>query len=196
MVRGAAALLATVGLQGASMREVVQSTGAPRGSIYHHFPGGKADLVTQAVELVDRSVVEVIDGLRGRTPVEVVSGLAAMWRAALVRSELGSGCAVAAVTIAADGELPELTALTGEIFRRWQRSLAGAFEEGGLEPVAAAGLATTVLAAFEGALILTRAQRSIEPFDQVTAHLLPLMSGSPRPRRATRQTRGSSPSPR
>lgn len=171
MVRGAATLLASVGLQGASMREVVHVTGAPRGSIYHHFPGGKADLVTSAVELVGRSVVDVLDGLRGRGPVEVVSGLAEMWRAALVRSGLASGCAVAAVTIAADGELPELTALTGRIFHRWQRSLAAAFEAGGVEATAAAALATTVLAAFEGALILTRAQRSIEPFDQVTANL-------------------------
>src|SRR5215213_5741162 len=80
MVRGAAALLATVGLQGASMREVVQATGAPRGSLYHHFPGGKADLVARAVEFVGQSVVDVLDGLRGGSPAEVVAGLAAMWR--------------------------------------------------------------------------------------------------------------------
>ncbi len=171
MVRGAAALLATVGLQGASMRGVVDATGAPRGSIYHHFPGGKAELVTRAVELVGDTVVGVIEGLRGGSPVEVVSGLAGMWRTALLGSDLGSGCAVAAVTIAADGELPALTALTGEIFLRWQGSLASAFEEGGLGPPAAGALAATVVAAFEGALILARAQRDIEPFDRVTAGL-------------------------
>jgi TetR/AcrR family transcriptional regulator, lmrAB and yxaGH operons repressor len=171
MVRGTAALLATVGLQGASIREVVRATGAPRGSIYHHFPGGKADLVTRAIELVGQSVVELIEGLGGRPAVDVVSGFAGMWRTTLVRSDLGSGCAVAAVTVAADGELPEITTLTGEIFLRWQRALAAALDEGGLDAPAAAGLATTVLAAVEGALILARAQRSIEPFDRVVANL-------------------------
>lgn len=169
MVRGAAALLATVGLQGASMRGVVQATGAPRGSLYHHFPGGKADLVARAVELVGQSVVDVLDSLRGRSPTEVVSGLATMWRSRLLQTDLSSGCAVAAVAVAADGELPELTPLAGRIFRRWQGALAAAFEEGGLDPAGAADLATTVLAAFEGALVLTRAQRSIEPFDRVAA---------------------------
>jgi hypothetical protein len=94
-----------------------------------------------------------------------------MWRSRLLQTGLSSGCAAAAVTVAADGELPELTPLVGRIFQRWQRALATAFEDGGLDPADAAGLATTVLAAFEGALILTRAQRSIEPFDQVAASM-------------------------
>lgn len=171
MIRGAAALLAGVGLDGTSFREVVRTTGAPRGSIYHHFPGGKAELVTQAVELVGRTVGDVIDSLRGRPPREVVAGFAGMWRAALVRADLGSGCAVTAVTVAADAEFPELIELTGTIFGRWEASLASALEDGGMDATIAATLSTTVLAALEGALVLTRAHRSLEPFDRVAANL-------------------------
>jgi TetR/AcrR family transcriptional regulator, lmrAB and yxaGH operons repressor len=171
MVRGAAALLAATGLQGASFREVVRATGAPRGSIYHHFPGGKAELVTRAVRLVERSVVDVLDGLRGRPAGEVVDGLTAMWRAALLRSDFGSGCAVAALTATAAGELPDLAALAGEVFEHWEAALTGVLVEGGLEADDAAALATTVLAGVEGALLLARARRSIEPFDRVAAQL-------------------------
>lgn len=171
MVRGAAVLLAGVGLQGASFREVVRATGAPRGSIYHHFPGGKAELVTRAVRLVERSVVDVVERLRGRPAAEVVAGVTAMWRATLLRSDFGSGCAVVAVTVTADGEFPELVALAGEVFAHWERVLANSLTEGGLDAAAADGLATTVLAAVEGALLLARGQRSIEPFDRVAAHL-------------------------
>ncbi len=171
MIRGAAALLARVGLQGASFREVVRSTGAPRGSIYHHFPGGKADLVARAVQLVGQSVFDAIQNRAGEAPVDVVTGFAGMWRAALTRSDFGSGCAVAAVTVAADAELPELTALTGKVFGSWEAALAAAFSERSLEPTAAAELSSVVVAGVEGALILARAQRSTIPFDRVVVQL-------------------------
>lgn len=171
MIRGAAALLAEVGLQGASFREVVRTTGAPRGSIYHHFPGGKAELVTRAVELVERSVLRVLEGLRGRPAAEVVAGLTGMWRAALIGSDFGAGCAVAAVTVAARGELPGLGDLAGQVFGRWERALADTLVDGGLEPTVAGDLSTTVLAAVEGAILLARARRGVEPFDRVAAHL-------------------------
>ena len=83
------------------MREVLTATGAPRGSVYHHFAGGKADLVARAIDFVDKSVIDVLTALRGRSSVDVIAGLAAMRRAALVASDLTSGCAIAAVTIAA-----------------------------------------------------------------------------------------------
>ena len=52
MVKGAAGLLATKGVEGTSFAEVLAVTDAPRGSIYHHFPGGKSELVHAALDLV------------------------------------------------------------------------------------------------------------------------------------------------
>ncbi|HAM27085.1 MAG TPA: TetR/AcrR family transcriptional regulator, partial [Microbacteriaceae bacterium] len=45
MAEGAALLLAKHGLQGTSFSEVLELTGAPRGSVYHHFPNGKNQLI-------------------------------------------------------------------------------------------------------------------------------------------------------
>ena len=58
MVEGAMALLARRGLHATSFSEVLAATGAPRGSLYHHFPGGKDQLVAEAV---DRIVAAVRD---------------------------------------------------------------------------------------------------------------------------------------
>src|SRR5512138_2632389 len=102
MVEGAAILLAKQGLQATSFSEVLKATGAPRGSIYHHFPDGKDQLVTAALDLAAARMLESLDGLAGRGVEEITAYLLRVWRAVLTRSNLESGCAVVAVTVAAD----------------------------------------------------------------------------------------------
>src|SRR5215469_9385107 len=77
MVRGAADLLARSGLGGTSFREVLQRTSAPRGSVYHHFPGGKQELVAAAVSHTGDSLTAVIDAQAGRPAGDVVAAVAA-----------------------------------------------------------------------------------------------------------------------
>src|SRR5271154_6350078 len=61
MVKGAARLLATKGVEGTSFAEVLDATGTPRGSIYHHFPGGKSELVHAALDLVSTRALGVME---------------------------------------------------------------------------------------------------------------------------------------
>ena len=65
MVAGAARLLAQRGLQETSFSEVLELTGAPRGSIYHHFPLGKDQLVASAVDLAGAHAIALIDRSAG-----------------------------------------------------------------------------------------------------------------------------------
>jgi AcrR family transcriptional regulator len=172
MVRGAAELLARGGLASASFREVLQRTSAPRGSVYHHFPGGKHELVAAAVTHVGDSLIAVIDAQVGRTPEDVVAAVAAAMRHTLTSSDLAAGCAVAATTLDAASEFPDLTDVTGAVFRAWQDHLAAALHAGGIARPRADTLAVTVIAALEGALILSRAQRDITAYDRIAAELL------------------------
>jgi hypothetical protein len=87
----------------------------------------------------------------------------------LNRSKLSAGCAVLAVTVAAGDD--ELLDHAGTIFRTWTDHLAALFTAGGIRKPSARELATTVIAATEGAVALCRAQRSREPFDHVAATL-------------------------
>jgi AcrR family transcriptional regulator len=172
MVRGAADLLARRGLGGTSFREVLQRTSAPRGSVYHHFPGGKHELVVAAVNHVGDGLTAVIDAQVGRAAEDVVAAVAATMRHTLASSDLAAGCAVAAATVDAAGEFPDLTDITSGVFRAWQDHLAAALHAGGVARSRADALAVTVIAALEGAIILSRAQHDITAYDRVTGELL------------------------
>ena len=80
MVKGAAGLLATKGVEGTSFAEVLAVTDAPRGSIYHHFPGGKSELVHAALDLVSSRALAVMESKRGSSAAEVVEQFLDLWR--------------------------------------------------------------------------------------------------------------------
>ncbi len=169
MVESAIVLLARHGYGGTSFDRVLEQSGAPRGSIYHHFPEGKDQLVGAAIELAGARAIALLDGLEGKSPVAVVDAFMAMWRVVLVRSDLSVGCSVLAVTVSADSD--QLRDVAGEIFSAWRFKLARLFDAQGVERSEALAFATTVVAASEGAVVMSRAERSFEPFEAVARQL-------------------------
>jgi TetR/AcrR family transcriptional regulator, lmrAB and yxaGH operons repressor len=171
MVDSAIILLATRGLDGTSFSEVLGASGAPRGSIYHHFPGGKDELIAAAIEVAGGRAVALLRGLEGRSPEEIVDGFFAMWRAVLERSRFSAGCSVLAVTVAgssgSSGDAGGLLGAAGRVFRSWQSALTEVLAAGGVPAAAAEPFATLLIAASEGAVALSRAEQSYEPFDAV-----------------------------
>jgi AcrR family transcriptional regulator len=170
MIESAVILLATRGLQGTAFSDVVERSGAPRGSIYHHFPAGKDELVEAAVQLAGDRALGVLDAVEGQSPRAVTAFFLDVWREVLVRSGLRAGCAVLAVTVATDS--PELLEHASAVFRAWRTRLAELYVQGGLPPDQAARLAATLVASSEGAVVLRRAERTLEPFELVAAELL------------------------
>ncbi|HEX4059092.1 MAG TPA: TetR/AcrR family transcriptional regulator [Galbitalea sp.] len=169
MIVGAARLLAERGLQETSFSQVLELTGAPRGSIYHHFPDGKDQLVAAAVDLAGAHAIALIDGSGAGTALEITTHFLSMWRATLVRSNYTAGCSVLAVTIATDS--PELLAHTATVFRGWRLRLAELLTDAGLEKSDAARFAALLIASTEGAVVLSRAEQSMEPFELVAEQL-------------------------
>jgi AcrR family transcriptional regulator len=168
MIGAAARLLARHGLEGTSFSTVLAESGAPRGSIYHHFPDGKDQLVREAVVVVGARFQTYVDGLTCATPTEAVREVTAVWRDVLERSDATSGCAIAAVAVAGD-EGPR--AATGAVFAAWQASIAALLQRSGLTAKMAAAVAPIMIAAIEGALVMSRAQASLTPFDDVAVQL-------------------------
>jgi TetR/AcrR family transcriptional repressor of lmrAB and yxaGH operons len=172
MVEGAVRLLAERGLQETSFSEVLELTGAPRGSIYHHFPEGKDQLVAAAVDLAGDRAIRLIDGMSGASAVEVTTRFLGMWRLVLEKSSFQAGCSVLAVTVATDsGALLEHAS---SVFRRWRSKLAELLETGGMLAADAPRFATTLIATAEGAVVMGRAEQSLEPFDQASDQLISL----------------------
>lgn len=170
MIDAAVVLLAKRGLSGASFADVIEASGAPRGSIYHHFPDGKEQLVASAVALAGDRAITLLDTLTGESAVVVTERFLGMWRSLLERSSFRAGCAVLAVTVETDS--PELLEGTAEVFRGWRARLARLLEDGGLSGQAATTMAAMLVASSEGAVAIARAERSLEPFDVVSAMLL------------------------
>ena len=170
MVAGAVRLLAEKGPPGASFGDVLEHTGASRGSTYHHFPGGKRELYRAALDLASDRAVHALEPVRGRRPDVVVKQFFAMWRSLLTATELRAGCAVLAVAVA--GEEPESVEHAGEIFRTWRAHLESLFVDGGLSRAKARALAALTMAAAEGAVAVARAEQDLEPFELVARQVI------------------------
>jgi TetR/AcrR family transcriptional repressor of lmrAB and yxaGH operons len=172
MVKGTVRLLAINGVEGTSFAEVLAAADAPRGSVYHHFPGGKSELLHAALDLASERGLAAMEASRGQPAAAVVERFLDLWSSLLDRSKLSAGCAVLAITVAANDA--QLLDHAGAIFRTWTDRLTDLFMAGGTKKAAARQLAITVVAATEGAVAMSRAERTREPFDQVAATLLEL----------------------
>ena len=170
MVEGAVRLLATKGVEGTSFAEVLEATGSPRGSVYHHFPGGKPELLHAALDLASERGLAAMEATRGQPSEVVIERFLALWRGLLDRSHLSAGCAVVAVTVASNAD--DLLDHAGTIFRTWTELLTDLCVAGGMDMDSARQVAVTVIAATEGAVAMCRAERSKKPFEDVETVLL------------------------
>ena len=185
-------MLATRGLQGTSFADVLEHSGAPRGSVYHHFPGGKTQLVSAAIEHASERALAFVDRAKAGSPRELTAVFLQLWREVLTRSRLEAGCSVLAVAVAAD--TPELRESAANIFRSWRSHLAGLLEQGGLSKGDAARFAAILVSASEGAVALSRAEKSLEPFELTASMLLDQVERLAAGSRRVARTKGKRPS--
>ena len=169
MIDTAVILLAKNGYQATSFSTVLEASGAPRGSIYHHFPDGKDQLIGDAVRLAGDRAIALLDSLENGGPVDIAQGFLQMWRSLLVATETRVGCSVLAVTVSAPpGEVRDAAAI---VFAGWRGRIAELLTSAGVEDAAASGFAALLIAASEGAVVMARAAKSLEPFDAVAGQL-------------------------
>lgn len=172
MVRGAAELLRRRGYTGTGFREVIELTGAPRGSIYHHFPRGKAQLAREAVDYVGGLARKAIAGpLAAGDPIGALRAFVALWRADFERSGGRAGCPIAAVAVESHDEAPGLLDSAARAFDNWRAAFAHCLRRAGVPRARSKRLAALVVAAVEGAIILSRADRDPAPLLEVAREL-------------------------
>jgi AcrR family transcriptional regulator len=174
MIRTAVELMRERGVEATSFSEVLGRSGAPRGSIYYHFPGGKAQLIEEATRWAGAFIAA-----GERTAVEqgtahAVSRLVDYWRNVLRTSDFEAGCPVAAVAVEGD-QRPGARAAAAEAFATWEDIMVRCLRRDGVKPKRARTLATLVIAGVEGAVIIARAQRSLDALDRVGGQLKALV---------------------
>ena len=173
MVVAARRLFREHGYLGTALSDVISESAAPRGSIYFHFPGGKEELATEVALLHASDRITQINRAAAvaTTAAQLIEIFMGSERDDLVASNYREGCAVAPIVIEATPASDQLSDATRRAFQDVIATLAARLGEQGLPRERAAQLATNVWTSVEGALILSRALRSPEPFDMAIALL-------------------------
>ena len=160
-------LLQRRGYRATSWRVLTQESGTPWGSVQHHFPGGKEELGVAAIELAEQSVDALIaESLTGAaTPSDGIRRWFSVSGDLLSASSFDGGCPVAPVVLEMSSESAVLREACAAAFARWAGTIAAALSDDvGAER--AEHLASIVVASFEGALILARAQWDTAPLSR------------------------------
>jgi AcrR family transcriptional regulator len=172
MVASAVALLGEHGAAGVSIDRVLAHSGAPRGSVYHHFPGGRTQLIDEAVVSAGDFIADLIESAaESPDPLDAVDVFFTLWRERLVRSGFRAGCPVVAVAVETDDDAREPARSAAAAFARWQEALAALLLRHGLPEERSRRLASFIIASVEGAVVLCRAERSTAPLDAAAAEI-------------------------
>jgi TetR/AcrR family transcriptional repressor of lmrAB and yxaGH operons len=161
------------GYAASGLLDVVARSGAPKGSLYFHFPGGKEELAVAAME---RSAAQLGEGMArildsSDDVDEAIGRLIEALAAGLAESQFADGCPIATVALETAGESEPLRMAARAAFDSWLEILAARLRAGGLDGALAERRALLVLAAIEGGLILARVRRDVAPLLLVSAQL-------------------------
>lgn len=176
MVRSTALLLREEGLRGTSFPKVLAHADAPRGSLQHHFPGGRQEMLVDAVQWAGASIATTMDRalVEGVTPRGLVDRFIAHFREAFVSTNGRAACPIGAVAQEGYGD-EQLRAAVADVLARWRTTLATSIEQSGVAPERAAALTDLSLAAIEGALLIARVDQSADALDRVGGLLRELL---------------------
>ena len=171
MLASAAEVMRERGAAGVTIDAVLARSGAPRGSVYYHFPEGRGQILIEALRYAGESITATIDEAVGRGAKALLREFVEFWERLLTNGEFNAGCPVVAAAIgSADDEL-QLAVEAGTILGRWCTALTRAFVAEGFDDADADSLAVMSISALEGAIVLCRSTRSAVPLHQVGEQL-------------------------
>ncbi|GGS68518.1 TetR family transcriptional regulator [Planobispora rosea] len=169
MIRSAVKLIRRRGVAAVSFADVLADSGAPRGSVYHHFPGGKSQLVEEATrsaaDHLSTGVTRILDA--SDTP-GALRALADLWRRGLEAGDYAVGCPIVAAALGTERSARDVA---GETFATWCGLISDKLVADGADRQRARSVAVLVVGALEGALVLAQAQRASAPLDAVVDEL-------------------------
>lgn len=178
MVVSAALLIRERGAHPTAIADVLEHSGAPRGSAYHYFPGGRNQLLCEAIDYAAEYVAARI--AKASTGLDALDDLIAYYRKQLLRSDYRAGCPVVAVTVEA-GDPAKQDQATPVIdraavaFARWTELIAHRLVADDVAAARAEELAMLITTAIEGAIVVARASRDLKPLDLVHGQLRDLL---------------------
>jgi AcrR family transcriptional regulator len=182
MVFSAAQLIRREGVAATGLRDVVAHAKAPRGSLQHYFPGGKEQLVNEAVDWGGRFAASRVDrfvaAMAHPSPSRLFAAMVRQWTDEFRTVGYRSGCPLAAATADCADTVESTRAAIADGFAAWRRPVAGALRGMGVPARRSAPLATLMISALEGAILIARAERDVRALTTVARELAPLLDGA------------------
>jgi AcrR family transcriptional regulator len=165
IVEAGAELLRVKGYTGTGVKEIVGAAGAPFGSLYHHFPGGKEQLGEEVIRWSGKMYGMLGPAIFDPAP-DVVTGVRDFFSGAadhLEETDWQDACPIATVALEVASTSEPLRIATADVFTSWIDGLAPRFTAAGVPEARSRELAIAMIAGLEGAFVLARAWRSKEP---------------------------------
>jgi len=171
------------GLHGAGLSEILAVAKAPKGVLYHHFPGGKDALAVAAIEATINYLCHKLETYVAREPDLIAALQAWILRAmrGLDDSEFELGCPLAAVALESTAADVELRAALANGFATLRARIADVLVEAGHTPPRAAAIAALCIAAYEGGLLQARVANDTAPMVQAMDALMPMLKVERKP---------------
>ncbi len=172
-------LLQTQGYHGTGLSQILETAEAPRGSMYHHFPGGKEQLAIEALAKSQAWVTRAVEAAFVRAGGDARRGLREFVEAyaqQLEQSDFAEGCPFATVALESSALPQTIRRACKEAYAAWHALFASRLAQT-MNVQRASTTATLVLAAIEGALVLSKASRSAAPLRSIGKELDALLAG-------------------
>jgi TetR/AcrR family transcriptional repressor of lmrAB and yxaGH operons len=165
LVRTAMRLFRRQGYASTGLQQIVAESGAPKGSLYHYFPSGKEALGEAAIDMAGGMIREMLSDLaaRHREPKAFLRAYCKVMAGWMEESGFHSGCPVATTVLETAPQSQTITATGLRAIDEWIEVVAGVLSHGGMERREARSRAQLIIAAMEGALILSRIRLSTRP---------------------------------
>lgn len=156
-------LIESHGYFGTGLNQVLADSGAPRGSLYFHFPGGKDELVGEAIRRAGESIDALIDSIDATDTSELMTVLLSALGQRLQQSNWNQGCPVATVALETSATNDAIQQACSAAYTDWHKRLRDKLVADGRAD--ADDMATFLLSVLEGAMLLARTHRSTEPLE-------------------------------
>ena len=169
VIEAAASMLATHGLRGISIREVVKYANAPLGSTYHNFPEGKYQIIAEAISWAGNLASTELQTCLNSRKHNGIELFLENWKVRLLKSDFNYGCPIVAAAIEApkEAEAQQINDAVVAVFSKWEKLLADYLMPQGYSEEEASCLANGIISSIEGAIVLCRSLRSAKPLDNV-----------------------------
>ena len=165
MLAAAVELFRARGYAGVGVAELLEKSGAPRGSLYFHFPGGKEQIGAEAVTRVGEEVAARFRELR-LSGVDLATFIERVFKTTaheVKERKYKASCPMAAIAAEFSNDNPKLQTAVRDAFASWEREIALAARGEGMSEPNAAAFASAMLTAIEGAFVVSKAQESSAP---------------------------------